>query len=381
MGNSTSPKREIVFVNQSSGYLMIDIVNAYRHRYGKRTLLAGSLNPRSVPLDEDVRIHRIMAYRRSSVISRLIPWLTGFFQTLVYILIRKPGADLFLVSNPPFTTFVPLFCRNSFTLLIYDIFPDTLVEKGILGRKSLLVRWWARANRRVFRKAREIVTLSEGMKSVLSQYVEEDKIRVIPLWSDSSFLHRIPEGENKFMEGQNLGGKFVVLYSGNLGKSHHVDVLLELAERMNSGNVFFLIIGSGAGFQVLEKQAQRLDLPNLRILPWQETEMLPYTLNSACLGVVALDNSMSKLSVPSKMYDLISAGVPIMGLAGEESELHRMVEEHQLGACFSSDQVRDMESFILQLACSGETYKNFRRNARAAAKNHTSANAGKFTEG
>jgi hypothetical protein len=185
------PVKQIVFVNQSSGYLMIDIVNAFRDRYEQRVLFTGFLNPRSQPLDADVKLEKLVQYNRSSGLKRVWTWTSAFFKALILIMFKYRKAELFLVSNPPLTIFLPLLLGNRFSILVYDIYPDALVAQGMLKKKSFLIKCWERVNRKVMARAEKVFTITHGMKQVLSDYVSEEKIEVVPVWSDSEFIKTV----------------------------------------------------------------------------------------------------------------------------------------------------------------------------------------------
>ncbi|HEY5590937.1 MAG TPA: hypothetical protein VIK55_07950 [Paludibacter sp.] len=53
-------KKTIVFVNQSSGYLMIDIIHAVGKNYSESVLIAGTINPRNNPLGEGITVEKIV---------------------------------------------------------------------------------------------------------------------------------------------------------------------------------------------------------------------------------------------------------------------------------------------------------------------------------
>ena len=134
---------------------MIDIIRAYDGLYDKRSLIAGCVKPRNRQLPDDVRFHRINAYDNSKKSKRVISWLVAFMRIVWIVKTRYRDADLFLVSNPPLSIFIPFFCRNPFTFLVYDVFPDAITESGILKASSLPVRLWAFANQHVLAKAKE----------------------------------------------------------------------------------------------------------------------------------------------------------------------------------------------------------------------------------
>ena len=298
-------KKSIVFLNQSSGYLMIDIVNVFKEKYAQRILITGFLNPRNRLLENDVKIEWIVEYNRKSSLKRLYTWSLAFFKAFVLIKYKYKNSDLFLVSNPPLSVFLPLFCKNPFKVLIYDIYPDAFVELNQFKKNFLLVKLWEAVNKKVYKKAQKIFTLTEGMKKRLSKFVDLEKIEVVPLWTDNDFLKAIPKADNPFIKEHDLEGKFVVMYSGNLGKSHPVEILLDFAKQITDNRVIFLIVGDGDKYERIKNKIKESGLENLILLPWQPTKMLPYTLSAADLAVVMLDNCSIDLSIPSRTYNFL----------------------------------------------------------------------------
>lgn len=372
--------RQIFFVNQSSGYLMIDILEAFSEEYDELILCAGVIVPRSRPLPENVKVERTIPYNRTSKWQRIYTWSIAFIKVLYLILFKYRKATLFLVSNPPFTTFLPLFCKNPFFILIYDVFPDALVKHHVFSAKSIIIRFWEKVNKNVYARALRIFTLSKGMSNLISKYAPNTAIEVVPIWSDNDFLKPLPRAENIFLQEQDLLNKFVVLYSGNLGRSHDVEILVDLAARLSREPFFFLIIGEGDKYQSLSQLIANSGLSNIRLLPWQPVEKVPYTLASADIGVVSLGKEASLLSVPSKTFSLMSVGVPILGIADHKSELADLISRYNLGKCYNTENLEAMELFISTLASNPELHRKLRKNALEASKDFTSGNAKRFTE-
>ena len=368
----------IVFVNQNAGYLMIDIINAHQRQYKKRAFITGKINPRDTPLDAGVKIEKIIAYNRSTAFKRLFTWIWGFVQILVLVKTKYRHADLYIVSNPPFSTLIPLLCKNKFNVLIFDVYPDALVEYKILNKNSFIVRMWRNANKRLYSKAQNIFTLSGGMKALLGQYVPVEKIRVAPVWTDNSFLKPIPRKENPFILKHLLNDKFLVIYSGNLGYTHNPEVLVECARKIKDSRVVFVIIGEGEKKRLLVERINFYKLENCMLLPWQDISVLPYSLAAADLGVVSLGKEASHLSVPSKTYDLMSVGAPLLCVASEQSELAELVNRYQLGKCFDPSEVDAIVAYIEDLASNKELHASMHSRALIASKDFGSENAFKL---
>ena len=118
-----------------------------------------------------------------------------------------------------------------------------MVEFGYLKKDSWIIKKWENINRKVYAKARKISTITNGMQERIAKYVNKQEVNVVPIWTDNSFLKPIPKSENAFLKTHQIEDKFIVMYSGNMGKSHPVEVLIELAiQFQNKTKIFFLLI-------------------------------------------------------------------------------------------------------------------------------------------
>jgi hypothetical protein len=185
--------KKIVIINQDSGYLMVDIANNFHNKGYECAIIAGRVVERDNLLHPSIEVRNIKRYDRTSNLRRVISWVTGAIQIFFITVFRYRKAHLLIVSNPPFATLLPLFLRNEFSLLVFDLFPDALVEFGIVKDRSLLSRAWRWGNRKVYKRAAHIFTLTPGMKKALSKYVDEERIEITPLWTSNNFIRPIPK--------------------------------------------------------------------------------------------------------------------------------------------------------------------------------------------
>ncbi len=107
------------------------------------------------------------------------------------------------------------------------------------------------------------------------------------------------------------------MYSGNIGLSGDVEVLIDVAEKIRRDDIIFLIIGDGAKKQMIREKAEKLVLKNIIFLPWQPADELPFSLSSASIAVVSLGVKTSRLAVPSKLYNCLSVGAPLLCLTSK----------------------------------------------------------------
>ena len=360
---------------------MVDIINQYAPHYEECVLLTGLLNPRNNQLQKKVKVEPIITYDRKSTWRRLFTWSWGTIQVLFKLWFRHRKAELFIVSNPPFAPLLPLFLPHPFSLLIYDIYPDALVEYQIIQKNSRLVKIWKWVNKKVFAKARKIFTITESMKACLKQYTSApNRIQVIPVWTDNRFFSPIAKKDNPFIRDLGLEDKFVVLYSGNLGYTHDVEVLVELAALSTRPELYFLIIGEGDKQKLIQEKIIAQNLSNCRWMPWQPTEMLPFSLSAADVAVVTLGQEASKLSIPSKTFNFMSVGAPLLTIADPLSELSQVVNRHEIGANYPPDAVIEMLQFIEKLLDDPNYHDQLKTNARKASQAYGPDNARLFLE-
>jgi len=367
--------KKIVLINQSSGYLMIDIVNEFAKRYDEVVLMYGSLDILDTPLNDTVRHSKIIPYKRNSTTSRVFTWVWATVQIFFRLLLVYRKHEIVYVTNPPMCYLSSLFIRRPFSVIIFDTYPDVLKNIGIKD-SNVLFKLWIKWNKKLFKQSRCIYTLSDGMKKKLIKYVTEDKIKVIPNWSHTKMFWPIIETENPFIKQNHLENKFIVLYSGNIGYTHNVEVIVEVANLLsNEKDIVFLIIGEGGKKQKLLQMSRDYGINNCTFMTWQSNEVLPYSLASADLAVVTLNDEAAFLSVPSKTYHLLAAGSPLLGIAPEESELNNLILKYQNGACFEKEQITEIANYITKLKEKPSWRQALSENSLKAAVDFTEQNA------
>mgnify|MGYP006084062441 FL=1 len=369
--------KSIVFVNQSSGYLMIDIINAHAPYYDELVLLTGFFNPRGTPLNPKVKIKYLKSYKRSGNLVKFYSWFIFHLQSLLYIFFKYRKSKLYLVSNPPINVFTFKITKREYAYLIYDLYPQVLVKNNLISTSSWLYNYWMRLNKKMFNNAKHIFTLSDGMKENLKYISRHEQLKVVPVWTNTTFFKDIPRAENIFLKTNHLEGKFIVGYSGNLGKTHPVEKIIEIAEYLkNTQDIQFLIIGDGEKKLMLEKIQAQKKLPNLKILDFQATKLFPHVLAAMDIGVVTLEINATDLSVPSKTFDLMSAGKPILSIASNNSELAAIIATNHIGQNFDENtSIEQMAAYILKLKSNFDLYGEISENSKRNSFNFTQENA------
>lgn len=372
--------KKIVFINQATGYLTIDVINSFAADFDEITLITGSIRVQDIPLDKKIKVNLIARYNRGNTIKKSFSWLIGTIQIYFLLVARYRKYDKFYFTIPPTSYLLAHHFRAPYIIYAYDLYPEALKSFGI-DRNNLIYRWWANRNRKVFTEAARIFTLSEKMKSQILKYSEKDNITVVPNWTAFAGLPRIRKSENRLIASYSLQDKFIVQYSGNIGQTHKVETLIDLAEKLRTyDKILFLIIGRGERLKTITSMIEEKKLMNCMVLPFRRDEDLFDSLCAADLAVVTLDDKTPDVSVPSKTYNIMAAGLPVMSIAEDQSEISMIVEAHQIGRNFNKNDLSGMSNFILELSGSPERRDSFAAMSLIASQSYTRSNAEKIRD-
>ncbi|MBC7381820.1 MAG: glycosyltransferase family 4 protein [Bacteroidia bacterium] len=372
--------KKIVFINQATGYLTIDIINAFANDFDKVALISGSIRVQDIELNKNVTFSTIIKYDRGNPARKLTSWLIGTLQIYFLLLTKYRSYDIFYITIPPSAYLLSAFLKNKFSILIFDVYPDVLKIYNI-NEGNWLYKFWGRQNKKIFAKAHRVYTIGEGMAKLVDAYMSRNKMVIIPNWSGLTKLHSVSKENNPWIKRNILENKFIVQYSGNIGYTHNVEELVEIAKELkNEKDLIFLIIGRGEKVKLIQELITTYQLNNCLLMPFQADNELNYSLAAADLGVVLLDDKTSHVSIPSKIYNLQAVGVPLLGIASMDSELNKHIEQFHNGKCFPKNDKQGIIDFILNMKNHPDKQKLLSENSKIAAQFFTNANAGKYLQ-
>ncbi len=378
--------KTFVFVNQVTGALFIDILNDFVKKEDcKVILLTGKVEETYIKLAPSVKVYFLIKYNRTKALNRIYTWSLFTLQTSIKLLFLNKKNELFLVSNPPFIPMLGIILKKIFKqryhLLIYDIYPDALVNFGYIKKKTFIHNIWSKINKTQFSEAKTVFTISENMSETIQNYTPSVIPIVVNNWVDTSFIKPIKKSKNWFIDKYNLKNKFVIMYSGNLGKTHDLESLIEAANLLKKENsIQFLIIGDGVKKILLTKMIENYQLNNVLMLPFQDSDVIPFSMTAADIGVVSLGDGAESLSVPSKTYYMLGAGNCILAIAQQYSELGNLINRYDCGSIFNPGNVHAIADYILKMKNDNPALNIKSKNARNASKKFTTKNALKFYE-
>jgi glycosyltransferase involved in cell wall biosynthesis len=129
-----------------------------------------------------------------------------------------------------------------------------------------------------------------------------------------------------------LNGRFVVQFAGNMGRTHDLESVISAARHLREdAGIAFLMIGSGSKSGYVRRTAEEGGLSNVRVLGYQPRADLPVMLTACDVAVVPLVRGLAGISVPSRFYNILAAGKPVIVMAEPHAEPALIVREERIG--------------------------------------------------
>ena len=288
-----------------------------------------------------VEIFRALGTRlnRSVIAFRLINMFTLGLSIFLHGIRRfRRGDKILVVTTPPSMPFIvaiaTLFRGATYALLIHDSYPEVLVAVGKAKAESFLIKIIHFLNRWLFKHASKIIVVGRDMKELVQKKAMglDVPIAVIPNWAEVDDVVPQAREQNPLLHQLGLSDKLVILHAGNIGHPTEVRTITEAIRLLAHDQRFhFVFIGSGVKKRLLADAIRRSKLRNLTLLdPRPRVDQREF-LNACDIGLVSLVSGMYGAAMPSKTYNIMAAGKPVLALTDEGSELAMVIDEDKIG--------------------------------------------------
>jgi glycosyltransferase involved in cell wall biosynthesis len=312
-------------------------------------------------------------FGRSRLVGRAIDYLSFYVSALWQLARTIKRRDIVVAkTDPPLMSVVAALAVRlkgaRQVNWLQDLFPEVAMVlepdfvSGFLARIARAARDWS------LRQAQLNVVLGELMyQRVLSLGVPGDRVQTIPNWTDDRAIVPIDHGDNPLRTEWNVADKFVVAYSGNLGRAHEFRTFMKAATRLNHRrDIVFLVIGGGAQMRNVRNFAAGFGLKNVLERPYQPRERLRYSLGVADLHVVSLKPALEGLIVPSKFYGIAAAQRATAFIGDPNGEVATLLKRFDCGRSFAVGDEESIAGFIEYSADNREECERMGLNARRA---------------
>ncbi|MGE5351603.1 MAG: glycosyltransferase family 4 protein [Syntrophothermus sp.] len=276
---------------------------------------------------------------------RSLNYAVYMLAAVIYVLISGIRFDLLIATTPQFFCglagkYIARLTRKPFILELRDLWPESIIAVGAVKNKAV-IRMLNRLEMGLYKSADRIVSVTKSFRDNLtSRGIDPGKIEVI-------FNGVSPE---TFTNGREIADKnireflsegFIVGYIGTIGMAHSIKTLIEAAERLKESSIRFIIVGSGAEREKLERLIKEKRLANVRIFPLQSKPEVACIIKKLDVFCVHLKNDpLFKTVIPSKIFEGMIMKKPI--LIGVNGEARMIIESANGGMYFEPENAVDL---------------------------------------
>lgn len=334
-------------------------------------------------LSSNIRIHRVKLPRlnKNKLFSRTLRMLLLTLK-MGWKVVRKvkKGDHLILVTNPAFLLLLFRLIRRfrhfNFILIVHDVFPENLVPAGLIKKTSLLYRVFLKLYNAAYNAADHLIVLGEDMKQLVQRKVKPGKrISIIPNWGDLEEIMPLPQFDKSDYLQTNVADKIVIGFAGNIGRTQGLEEFINAFVKAANPALVLTIIGNGALRTQLEAYVQEQGCTNILFLGNRPRKEQVSFLNTCDIGLISLREGMYGLGVPSKTYNIMAAGKPLLFAGDKGAEVDLYIRKYDCGWAFSWAEEQELVQFLAGLSVNNrEMLEHKGRKAYEAARADFSKN-------
>ena len=278
---------------------------------------------------QNIRIIRLpsLSLGKSSRWQRALNFASFMIVCALRLLMMRRFDVVVALTSPPLISFLgALFVRlkgGKFCFWVMDLNPDEAIAAGWLDQESRVARVLQWMLRYSLRQAEQTIVLDRFMRErVIAKGATAERVVIIPPGSIDDAMRFSREGREAFRREHGLGDRFVVMYAGNHSPCHPLDTLLEAALKLKArDDVAFRFVGGGSEQAKVKEFAIRHELSNVKCLPYQPLSELSKSLSAADLHVVVMGDEFVGIVHPSKIYNVMAVGAPVLYVGPEVSHV------------------------------------------------------------
>ncbi|MBI5701772.1 glycosyltransferase family 4 protein [Candidatus Saganbacteria bacterium] len=308
-------------------------------------------------------------------LSRRIPLLReiehvlNFFLLIVACLISGKS-EVILVYSPPIISayaalVVRFFYRNKIVLNVQDLFPQSLIDLGLLKNRFLIALSRV-IERLLYKRVDHITVMSEMNREIVGKTAGNlDKIQVVYNWVDTDYI-RPGDRLNEFRREFGLGEKFALTFAGCIADSQDMDIILNSAKKLEEEKgLIFLLVGNGPRYEDTITKTKAMGLKNVLIMPIQPREKYVKLLAASDVGLITLNSAVATPVVPSKMLSIMSAGRAILASLPLFGDAPEFIEKAGSGIVVSAGDTEAFYRAVLKLFNDRKLCREYGASGRA----------------
>lgn len=346
----------------STSFILTKIANRLSEKYHVKVVCGDPVYDKQkksshFSLDSRVNVHRIKGWggNKNSLLSRSLRFVFLSLSIFFYLWKNvKKGEKVFMVTNPaPLILLVSIlkrFKKIELIILVHDVFPENTIPAGIIkSEKSVLYRVLRSIFDKAYSKADLLIALGRDMQKVIEakirKYNRHSKIEIIENWGDTEGIYPLLK-EEVLNDNSSLKDKIIFQYAGNLGRVQGLIELLHIIKKVKNNRLVFHFVGEGAVKNTMLEYVEENKLKNVFFDGAYSREDQLQVLNKADVSFVSLAPKMLGLGVPSKTYNILAAGKPVLYVGEKNSEIDLLLREENIGYSFQHFEEQKVLDFF-----------------------------------
>lgn len=316
---------------------------------------------------------RVPEFSKENRLSRVKNIISYFLGAVFATLIVGPQDYIFAISQPPILggllgVIGKWIKRAQYIYNIQDFNPEQIMAVGY-SKNEILLKLMMGLDKFSCHQSDLIVTVGNDLVDTVHARFKGKKVpKTIKIhnWIDEKEVYPLSaEDENvkAFKKKYDLENKYVIMYSGNIGLYYDLENILKALLPLKNGTkvsgqecegtktadgreVVFAFVGGGSLLRTLMNYVEENDFKNVRFIPYQDRDELIYSLNAADLHWCVSSKGIKGVSVPSKLYGIMSVGKPVIGVMEQNTEARVIIEQAKCGKCCDSGDYKRIQESI-----------------------------------
>ena len=292
----------------------------------------------------------------------------------LFQVLKGSRPDVIFLTIPGLPVCVPAaiiswLYRTPILLNLQDILPDAAIHVGLI-RNPKMIHLFQWLENFAYKTARKISVISDGFtENLLEKKVPKEKIVEIPNWVDVNFIKPLDPEDNYFRRENNLDGKFVVLYSGNIALTQPLEILIDAAAQLTHiDDLAVVIVGKQEALERLNRYCYRKKVTNVILKPFQPRHKLPEMLAAANVSMVMQKHNVISFNMPSKIQVLLASGRAIIASVPSNGTAARAIIKSEGGLVVPPEDPQVLAKAIEKLYMNPELVKCLGEKGRQYAE-------------
>lgn len=369
---------ELFYPNQTStAYIITEIAKNFANKGQNVKVITAKIQYDSNIIVEEklgnIDLYEIKSIRgnKNSFLERIMSAFYNSFALGWKTFVKAGRKDIvFAVTNPPFLiillAIINKIKRFNYVLLVHDVFPENTIPAGINKKSSFFYKILLYVYNWAYRSPSKIIVLGEDMRHLIqNKGVKEEKIAVIPNWFDKDLdttcINR--NDERCFSE------EIIIGFAGNVGRVQALERFIAIFNKVENDCLKLEIVGEGAALESCKRKSINKNISFLGSVPRNEQHTF---INRFDIGLITLSEGMYGLGVPSKTYNLLAMGKPILFIGDCGSEIDLLNKNEKIGWSFDWQDENLILTFLNLLK--KEDIISFKTTNQSLAQKKFSAN-------